>query len=116
MHVDVLYKILQHRTTDPLNTGQALKNFSRSITELKDKLIKDDSQQHPEKNAAAAARRTQRSDGASVTVQCCVIMIQQSKVRFQKTRHLMSFELSFFPSSRPVSLKNSWMLHVNISQ
>ncbi|XP_041842116.1 zinc finger MYM-type protein 1-like isoform X2 [Melanotaenia boesemani] len=86
MHVDIFYNTLQKRTTDPLNTGQALMNFSRSITGLREQLIKDDC--HPN-----APRRMQRSGCVSVATQCCSIMIEQSKARFEKARHLMSFEL-----------------------
>lgn len=55
MHVDILYNILQKRTTDSLKTRQALENFSCSISELKDKLTTDDNQPHPDADTAAAA-------------------------------------------------------------
>ena len=44
-------------------------------------------------DAAARPRRTQSSDNVSVAAQCCDIMIEQSQARFQKARHLVSFEL-----------------------
>ncbi|CAL8275586.1 unnamed protein product [Arctogadus glacialis] len=44
MHVDILYNILQKRTTDPLKTRQALENFSTSIADLKDKQTTDSTQ------------------------------------------------------------------------
>ncbi|XP_030263660.1 uncharacterized protein LOC115575596 [Sparus aurata] len=96
MHVDILYNILQKRTTDSLKTRQALENFSCSIPELKDKLTTDDNQPHPDADTAAAAatpRRARRSDNVSVATQCCDIMIEQSKARFEKARHLVSFQL-----------------------
>ncbi|CAL8254816.1 unnamed protein product [Arctogadus glacialis] len=96
MHVDILYSILQKRTTDSLKTRQALENFSCSISELKDKLATDDNHPHPDADTAAAAatpRRVRRSDNVSVAVQCCDIMVKQSKSRFEKARHLVSFEL-----------------------
>ncbi|KAK0143087.1 hypothetical protein N1851_018787 [Merluccius polli] len=94
MHVDILYNILQKRTTDPLKTRQALENFSSSIADLKDKLTTVSTQPHPATaDAAARLRRTQSSDNVSVAAQCCDIMIEQSQARFQKARHLVSFEL-----------------------
>ena len=93
-HVDILYNILQKRTTDPLKTRQALENFSTSIGDLKEKQNTDSIQPHPATaDAAARPRRTQSSDNVSVAAQCCDTMIEQSQARFQKARHLVSFEL-----------------------
>ncbi len=95
LHVDILYSILQKRNTDPLKTRQALDNFSRSITEVKDKLASDDTQSNPDADTAAAEApcRTQQCNNVSVAAHCCDIMIKQSKARFEKARHLESFEL-----------------------
>ena len=79
MHIDILYNVLQKRTTDSLKTRQALENFSCSTLELKDKLTTDDNQPHPDADTAAAAampRRARRSDSVSVATQCCDIMIE----------------------------------------
>jgi len=95
MHVDILYNILQKRTTDPLKTRHALEMFSCSISELKDKLTTDDTQPHPDADTAVAAARPRRMrhDNVSVATQCCDKMIEQSKARFEKAQHLVSFEL-----------------------
>ncbi|KAM3838094.1 inactive pancreatic lipase-related protein 1-like [Diretmus argenteus] len=83
----------QKRSTDPIKTRQALDNFSRSITELKDKLASEDTHPDAQTAAAEAPRRTRRCDNVAVAAHCCDIMIKQSKARFEKARHLESFEL-----------------------
>ena len=99
MHVDILYNILQKKNTDPVRTSKALDNFSSSISALKHSLAlaTDDAQGEPgpEANAAGAARRRrgQPTDNVTVAKQCCDIMTEQSKVRYSKAQHLISFEL-----------------------
>ncbi|KAK7878088.1 hypothetical protein WMY93_031235 [Mugilogobius chulae] len=96
MHVDTLYSVLQKRTTDALITRQAREKFCSSMTEIKNKLAIDDVQPNPD----TRTRRPQRTNNIQIATQCCDIMMEQLKVRFEKARHLAAFELidpEFFP-------------------
>ncbi|KAJ8006841.1 hypothetical protein DPEC_G00111410 [Dallia pectoralis] len=81
---------------DPHKTRQAMENCSCFVAELKElKFTTDDTQPHPNPAVAAATScRMWRSENVSVAARCCEIMIVQSKARFEKTRHLVSFELT----------------------
>ncbi|KAK7889374.1 hypothetical protein WMY93_024934 [Mugilogobius chulae] len=90
------FKSRTKRTTDALITRQAREKFCSSMTEIKDKLATDDVEPNPD----TRTRRPQRTNNIQIATQCCDIMMEQLKVRFEKARHLAAFELidpEFFP-------------------
>ncbi|MGH0122842.1 UNVERIFIED_CONTAM: hypothetical protein FKN15_008272 [Acipenser sinensis] len=86
LHVNILYNVLQKWSSNAVQ--HSLDNCTKSVTEIKESLSAGESE-----TETGPPKKRLKSNNTPLAKEAYDLMILQAKEHFQKTNHLMSFDL-----------------------